>query len=478
MTSVDNDRKIEALLSDVRCGRTSRRDLFKRGAALGISFGFLAKLSNDAAFAQDAATPLPDPTAGDTLVMPQGLRTDLSGANIKAVLADSTDPDGPFLENTIAKFTEVTGITVEFLRGETSATDRLQAYRQEWAGQTGSDVYMIDVIWPGVVAEHAVDLAPALSELSALHFPAIVQNNTIEGALVGMPWFTDAGLLWYRTDLLEKYSLQPPTTWDELTTSAQTIQDGERAANPDFYGFVFQGNVYEGLTCNGLEWQVSNDGGNIVEPDGTVSINNENAIAAFERARGWVGTIAPEGVTTFQEQDCLNIWSAGNVAFQRNWPYIWAASQDIPAVAGKVGVSALPKGSGEGARNADTLGGWQLMVSKYSQNQDAAIEFVKFMCSPEYLKARAVERSKLPTIAAVYDDPDVAAASEFIPRLKEIFQGGAVARPSSVTADQYPAVSAIYYSELNQILTGAKTAADGVAAMESQITEEIGGSDL
>ena len=87
-----------------------------------------------------------------------------------------------------------------------------------------------------------------------------------------MPWFTDAGLLYYRSDLLEEYGFEdPPETWAELEEQAQTIQDGERADNPSFRGFVWQGNAYEGLTCNALEWQFSNGGGRIIEPDGTVT---------------------------------------------------------------------------------------------------------------------------------------------------------------------------------------------------------------
>ena len=70
---------------------------------------------------------------------------------------------------------------------------------------------------------------------------------------------------------------------------------------PSFRGFVWQGNAYEGLTCDALEWQYSNGGGRIIEPDGTVTVNNPQAIAAFERARGWVGTISPEDVTTYNE---------------------------------------------------------------------------------------------------------------------------------------------------------------------------------
>jgi len=252
--------------------------------------------------------------------------------------------------------------------------------------------------------------------------------------------------------------------------------DGERATNPDFYGFVFQSNAYEGLTCNGLEWQYSNGGGRIVEDvDGkaTVTLNNPQAIAAFERAAGWVGTIAPEGVTTYQEDESLNVFVAGNAAFMRNWPYAWSVSQDPKSViSGKIDVQPLPKGDGDNATNADTLGGWQMMVSKYSKSQDAAVEYVKYMCSPELETSFAIERSRLPTIASVYDDPGVAKASEFIPRLKDVFQGGAVARPSTVTSDLYNDVSVAYFTGLNQIMTGAD-ATSTVESMTSQIEDIV-----
>lgn len=479
MQSRDQNRVVDRLLKDFRRGAISRRDLLRGAAGVGLSgmaFAALARATTPRAFAQDAT---PSVVAlGSTIVVPQGLRTDLTGQSIKAVLSDSTSPDIPWVEAAIAAFTEATGITVEFVRGEQTADARLQAYRQQWAAQSDeNDVYQIDVIWPGVAAAHAIDLNESLADLAALHFPAIVENNTVDGALVGVPWFTDAGLLYYRTDLLEKYGLTPPATWDELTTSAQTIQDGERATNESFVGYVFQGNAYEGLTCNGLEWQVSNGGGSIVEPDGTVSINNPQAIAAFEMATGWVGTIAPQDVTTYVEADSLNVWVAGNAAFCRNWPYMWSASQD-PAnsqVSGMIDVSPLPAGTGEGARNADTLGGWQMMVSKYSTKQEASIEFVKFICSPELQTSFAIERSHLPTIASVYDDPGVAESSEFIPRLKDVFQGGAVARPSSVAGDLYPEISAIYSSQLNNVLTGGSSAADAVASMEEDITASLEG---
>ena len=472
-SSNSSDSPFSRLVAQSLSGQLSRREIMQRGAALGVGGSLLSMLvsaSSRHGLAQEGS-----PEAAASIPVPEGLRTDLDGVTISAVLADPTDPNGEFIERAIAAFGEATGITVNFVRGETQTEQRLQNYRQLFAAQASDiDVFQIDVIWPGIVAEHAIDLNQSLSDLAQQHFTAIVENNTVDGALVGMPWFTDAGLLYFRTDLLEKYELQPPQTWDELTEAAQTIQDGERAENPSFNGFVWQGRAYEGLTCNGLEWQMSMGGGSIIEPDGTVSVNNEQAIAAFEMAASWVNTISPQDVTTYREPETLNIWSAGNAAFARNWPYMFAASQEVEMLAGNVGVSPLPMGTGEGARNAATLGGWQLMVSRYSQNQEAGIEFVRFMCSPEVQAAFAIQQSMLPTIPVVYENEELATVNEFIPRLLPVFES-AVARPSSVTADLYPEISAVYYNDLNQVLTGQQSASDAAAAMADEMTSIIEG---
>jgi trehalose/maltose transport system substrate-binding protein len=419
----------------------------------------------------EAATAAPATEAGSTIVVPTNLRTDLSGASVKWI-AGAEGPASAWDDAAAKKFTDATGIQVQVIRGQQSATDRLAEYRQQLSAGSGDiDVYQIDVIWPGIMAEFAEDLNPAFPNAKTEHFPAIVENNTVNGALVGIPWFTDAGLLYYRKDLLEKYNISaPPTTWAELETQAKTIQDGERAAgNPDFWGFVWQGKAYEGLTCDALEWQVSNGGGSIVEPDGTISINNEQAAAAFDRAKGWIGTISPEGVTGYQEEEARGVWQAGNSAFMRNWPYAYALGQADPNLKDKFDVMPLPKGDGPNARNADTLGGWQLMVNKNSANKDAAIEFVKYLVSPEVQKSHSIEFANLPTLPALYDDPDILKVNPYYGPLKDVFSGGAVARPSTVTADLYNDVSTAYFTAVNQILTGQKDSKTALADLEGEL---------
>jgi trehalose/maltose transport system substrate-binding protein len=388
-----------------------------------------------------------------------------------AIVSGDTGNGLALLRSMLDTFEEQTGHTVTVVPMPSSTTDQFGQYKL-WlaAGNTDIDVYQTDVIWAPQLANQLVDLTEATKDVIGAHFPSIVESQTVDGKLVALPLFTDAPALYYRTDLLEKYNLPVPKTWEEMATTAKTIQDGERAAGAtDMWGFVFQGNAYEGLTCDALEWVKSNGGGQIVEPDGTISINNPQAAAAIDMAKGWVGTISPPGVLAYQEEESRGVWQQGNAVFMRNWPYAYALGNgDDSAVKGKFDVTTLPMGSGEGARSAATLGGWNLAVSNYSDEKEAAIELVLFLGSPEMQKRRALESSNLPTIEALYDDADIAAQQPIIPRWKEVFIN-AVPRPSAPTKIKYNEVSSLFWTAVHATLSGNGTGAENLATLEEEL---------
>ena len=371
----------------------------------------------------------------------------------------------------VAPWEASTGNTVTLVPMPASTTDQFAQYRL-WlaAGATDIDLYQTDVIWAPQLADHFVDLTEAAKDLAPTHFPSIIESQTVNGKLVALPIFTDAPALYYRKDLLEKYGVAVPTTWAELTVAAQTIQDGEKAANPDFWGFVWQGNAYEGLTCNALEWVKSFGGGQIVEADGTVSINNANAAAALETVKGWVGTISPAGVLAYQEEEARGVWQTGNAAFMRNWPYAYGLGNgDDSAVKGLFGVTTLPVGKA-GDTSAATLGGWNVAVSKYSTHQEAAISLAMYLAGPEAQKQRAINETNLPTIVALYDDADIAAAAPIIPQWKSVFLN-AVPRPSAPTLGKYAEVSNKFFTAVHATLSGNGSAADNLAALEADLND-------
>lgn len=389
-----------------------------------------------------------------------------------SIAANSTGDNIKFLQEQVAKFEKDTGNKVNIISMPSSSSEQFSQYRL-WlaAGNSDVDVYQTDIVWAPQLSDQFIDLTEATKDVTGAHFPSIIASQTVNGKLVALPFYTDAPALFYRKDLLEKYNKPVPKTWDEMAATAKDIMEKERAdGKADLWGFVFQGNAYEGLTCNALEWIKSSGGGQIVEPDGEISVNNEKAAAAIDRARGWIGTISPQGVLGYQEEESRGVWQTGNAVFMRNWPYVYALSNSADsAVKGKFDVAPLPA-MAEGEPPASALGGWNLAVSKYSTKQDAAIALVKFLASPEVQKAEAVKLSRLPTIEALYDDKDVIAAQPFMANWKPIFQN-AVPRPSAATKVKYNEVSSKFWTAVHKTLAGSGTAAENLELLEVELTE-------
>jgi trehalose/maltose transport system substrate-binding protein len=369
-----------------------------------------------------------------------------------------------------ARWAKKTGNTVKIFESPNLTNDRLGLYQQQLAAKSSDiDVYQLDVVWPGLLAQHFVDLrgkVPA-AEVNA-HFKGIIDANTVNGKLVALPWFTDAGLLYYRTDLLKKYGYSaPPKTWNELATMALKIQTGEQKTNKTFTGFVWQGKNYEGLTCNALEWVVSFGGGTIVDSAGKVTINNAKAAQALDTAASWIRKISPAGVTTYGEEEARGIFQSGNAAFMRNWPYAWSLGQgDDSKVKGNIGVAPLPAGAG--GKPAATLGGWQLGVSMYSKNQAAAIDLVRYLAGPAEQKIRAIEGTYNPTITTLYKDQAILKANPFFGSLYSVFTN-AVARPSGPTKGKYNQVSQAFSTSVSDVLNGKSKGAAAVAKLETDL---------
>ena len=373
-------------------------------------------------------------------------------------------------------FTDATGIRVKAIPRPDGSLNQLALWRELLEkGSAGPDVFGIDVIWSGVLSQYLMDLKPYFSADLSSQSPEILASYTVGDKVLAIPHHAYVGVLMYRTDLLERYGYRgPPSTWTELEMMASRIQAGERArGEKDFWGFVWQGAAGEGLTCAGLEWQMSEGGGRIIEDDKTISVNNPQTILAWQRARHWVGSISPPGVVSYAKWDADNAWGSGKTAFLRGWESDHSLITGLttpPAGTKRYGVTSVPGGR---VGRASTLGGNGLAVARASTHAREAIELIRFLRHRDADRVRESAQSAPPARLEVRDLPAVLTPYS---RLAEAEHSGAavVARPSVVAGSRYEEVTKAYIREVRSVLTGEKPASTAAEALEHELVAITG----
>ncbi|HSD43172.1 MAG TPA: ABC transporter substrate-binding protein [Burkholderiales bacterium] len=367
------------------------------------------------------------------------------------------DP-GPF-DALIAGFERASGIRVRRDALPASSDEQhlfyainLQARSREF------DVLALDAIW---VAEFAQagwlrDLTHLLPpEHGADLFPGPRESVTWRERIHALPWFADAGLLYYRKDLLDRHGLSPPGTWQGLMDAARVVT----RQRPGLHGFVWQGKQYEGLVCNALEF-VRSHGGDLAAAQADAAARG----LAFMRALVTEG-VTPAYVTTLTEEPTRVIFGRGGALFLRNWPYAWRLlEREGSPVRGRVGVSVLPHAPGHAA--AATLGGWQLGVNAHSPRPESAERLAAFLAAAPAQKALALAYGYSPPRRSLYDDAELAAAQPFIARLRAVLEA---ARPRPVSP-QYVALSQTLQAQFSAVLTGARAPETALAAIRRVAT--------
>jgi trehalose/maltose transport system substrate-binding protein len=366
-------------------------------------------------------------------------------------------------------FTRSTGIQVDLIPTPGTSSEQTKLVLKLLNGHaTTPDVYLIDVIWPGTLHDYLLDLTPYLNDETHRQLAALKDNGTVGGRVVSLPFYVNTGMLYYRKDLLKKYGYtSPPTTWQELARMASLIQNGQRQrGQKQFWGYLWQGGAYEGLTCNALEWQASFGGGHIIESDGTITVNNPRTAQAMRNAASWVGSISPESVLSYTEADTLQGFTAGNAAFMRHWSSAFRTIREaMPA--GSVAVAPLPAGP---AGQAQTVGGFGLSVSRYSAHQPEAAALVLYLTGQQVEMRRALSRGYLPTYADLYSRSDLAQAIPESAVLRTIAPSSWAVRPAAVTGSKYAEVSKAYYDGVHEILAGKVRAGSALAALGRRLS--------
>lgn len=331
------------------------------------------------------------------------------------------------------------------------------------------DVFDMDVVWPAEFAQ--ADYVMPLDRF--IQQDGIDLNEYNQGALAAaqfngkqwaLPKFIDAGLLYYRTDLVKEEEV--PKTWDELIAAAKE----KKGQGGTKFGYVMQAKQYEGLVCNAIEF-VAAYGGKFIDEKNEVVINSPEAIKGLKKlVEVATSDFVPGNVTTFTEVESDQAFVEGQTAFLRNWPYEYASANDTDKskVAGKVAIAPLPEGD---AGSAAALGGWMAGINKYTKHPKEAWEFLKFMAGAEGQKIDAIYGGHAPTITKLFEDQEILDANPSF--ADKNFQDGLNAAVPRPVAANYQEISEIIQIHVSKAIAGEETVEDAVKNMEKEMNEKL-----
>jgi multiple sugar transport system substrate-binding protein len=360
------------------------------------------------------------------------------------------------------------GIKVSLKEGPASTDERENMYTRSFMAEDGVyDVVYMDIIWVPKFASKGWLMpldADFPEEERQAFLPGDIAGSVYDGRIYRVPMQADAGMLYYRKDILEKAGVKPPETFNDLLEACKKLQNP-----PEMWGYVFQGMQYEGLVCNFLEilW---GHGGNVLDVKGKVVVDSPEA----EKALSWLvrmvreDKVCPEGVTTYQEEDSRNIFHEGHAVFMRNWPYAWTkAQEDKSPIKGKVGIKPMVHAPGK--KSAATLGGWGLGISSFSRNKEAAWKFMEFATTPEMQKLFHLKKGVIPTRKALFEDKEILEKSPHYGELYAILLG---AKPRPVHP-RYPEISDIMQVNLSSALVGKLSPGESLKRIAEQIRKKL-----
>lgn len=363
-----------------------------------------------------------------------------------------------FWEELVKEFEEETGINVEILRQPIDTDQRRQNLSVALkAKRPDPDVFLMDIAWLAQFDKSGwlEPLEKKKNGISTKDFFGTYKDN-----FVALPVYVDGGLLYYRKDMIEK----PPETWDELVKIAIEVQRKERRGNPNFYGFVWQGAQYEGLVCNFLEF-ASSFGGGITIKGEKLFINTPENLKALKFMHDLIHEFKvspPNTFTEMREEEVRIFFQEGNALFERNWPYAWALHKKAGL---KFGVAPLPRLK----RNASTLGGWHIGISKFSDEKEKSWKLLKFIVSYRIQKKLALKLGWNPGLKSIYEDPEILRKLPHFATLRNVFRN-LVARP---TIPYYTQISEVIQKYINAALAGRVTPEKALMKAEKEAQKII-----
>lgn len=356
------------------------------------------------------------------------------------------------------------GIDVEVIEGPNASNLLEDLYTSSFLlGDSPYDLVLMDTIWlpKFAAAGWLTDLSDRVASTDLSDFlPAHIEGSRYENKLYRMPLRSDAGLLYYREDLLAEIGAQPPETFDDLMEISKQLQGS--GAVP--WGYVWQGRQYEGLSAMFVE-VLEGAGGSWIDPNSLeVGLDRPETVEAINFLRSTITeNVSPPGVTTYQEEEARRLFQSGDAVFMRNWPYaLPLINAEDSELAGKVGIKPMVHAPGESS--AGCLGGWGLGISKTTAHPDEAWKLIEFYTSEESQRQMALRNGYLPVRRSTYTDPQVVQEYPYYPDMLAVAESAALRPPVA----QYAQASDILQRYLSAALTNRMSPQDAMEAAANE----------
>lgn len=354
-------------------------------------------------------------------------------------------------------------VQVEFLSPE--ADQQRQAMFQDLQSGTGAfDVLGLDVVWTGEFAQNGyiANLEQHRDAVEGTSLPGAIDSSSYENELYALPYSSNGGFLYYRTDLVD----EAPTSWDDV------LETGVAAAeDAGIGGYAGLGNQYEGFVVTFLQlfWSA---GGEVFDEAQSESTFLEGDAA--ERALQWLidgreqGLFA-NGFDTMVEDDARALFQAGESVYMHNWPYaiplLEGADGEESAVADSFDIAVLP--GFDGNPGVGALGGLNNAVSELSDNKEVAEEFVVWASTDPDAQQLLLDNSLPATMLSTYEETD----DETLQLLGEVL-ANAKARPAVAG---YNSLSLAMQENLHAAFLGQMDPQEALEAVDAAATAALDG---
>jgi len=301
---------------------------------------------------------------------------------------------------------------------------RLQMARRLAAQDPSMDILGLDVTWEAEFAQAGwirpwTGAYKAQAEAGTLKGP--LNTATWHGQLVAVPYNSNTQLLWYRSDLVKT----PPKTWSQMLADAEQLA---KQGKPHY--IEIQGAQYEG-TVVWFNTLVASAGGSILTPDSQHVALGAPALKALGIMKQLASSPAADPSLSVQMEDQNRLaMEGGSAAFELNYPYVYPSMKADNPKLFKVFKWAPYPSVNPGSPAKVTIGGIDLAVSSYSQHPQLAEQAILCLRDAANQLTAAVKGGLPPTLASVYNNPQMQSAYPFRHLILQQVNNGAV-RPKT-----------------------------------------------